>query len=66
MNRPSFPRTFFLANLVYAANGECIDTVICNGQILMENKYIPGEDLIYKKVQEVADQVVDYKKKKKA
>jgi 5-methylthioadenosine/S-adenosylhomocysteine deaminase len=67
MNRPSFvPGHYFLANLVYAANGECIDTVICNGKILMENKYIPGEDLIYKKVQEVADQVVDYKKKKKA
>ena len=41
MARPSFvPNHYFLANLVYAANGECIDTVICDGKIIMEtNKY---------------------------
>ncbi|MDD3945525.1 MAG: amidohydrolase family protein, partial [Bacteroidales bacterium] len=66
MAKPSFvPNHYFLANLVYAANGECIDTVICDGKIIMENQIIPGQDKIYQKVQEVADRVVDYKKKKK-
>nr|HPJ55680.1 amidohydrolase family protein [Bacteroidales bacterium] len=66
MAKPSFvPNHYFLANLVYAANGECIDTVICDGRIIMENQQIPGQEEIYRKVQEVADRVVDYKKKKK-
>ncbi|MFA5662109.1 MAG: amidohydrolase [Bacteroidales bacterium] len=66
MAKPSFvPNHYFLANLVYAANGECIDTVICDGKIIMENQQIPGQEEIYRKVQEVADRVVDYKKKKK-
>jgi 5-methylthioadenosine/S-adenosylhomocysteine deaminase len=66
MAKPSFvPNHYFLANLVYAANGECIDTVICDGKIIMENQQIPGQEVIYRKVQEVADRVVDYKKKKK-
>lgn len=66
MARPSFvPNHYFLANLVYAANGECIDTVICDGKIIMENQQIPGQEKIYQKVQEVADRVVDYKKRKK-
>jgi len=66
MAKPSFvPNHYFLANLVYAANGECIDTVICDGRIIMENQQIPGQEEIYRKVQEVADKVVDYKKRKK-
>ncbi len=31
------------ANLVYSADSSCIDTVICDGRILMENREIPGE-----------------------
>lgn len=33
-----------VSNLVYAADSACIDTVICDGKILMENKIIPGKD----------------------
>ena len=41
---PAFTPNFnFISNLVFAANGNCIDTVICNGKILMQNKQIPGE-----------------------
>jgi hypothetical protein len=66
MAKPSFvPNHYFLANLVYAANGECIDTVICDGKIIMENQQIPGQEVIYRKVQEVADRDVDYKKEEK-
>jgi len=37
------------ANLVYSANPSVIDTVICNGEILMQNSIIPNEmDIINK------------------
>lgn len=47
LNVPAFTPNFnFVSNLVYAANGSCIDTVICNGKILMQNKKVAGEDEI--------------------
>ncbi len=35
-----------VSNLVYAANGSCIDTVVCDGKILMRNRKVPGEEEI--------------------
>lgn len=47
LNLPVFTPNFnFISNLVYAANGSCIDTVICNGKILMQDKKVPGEEEI--------------------
>lgn len=47
LNLPVFTPNFnFVSNLVYAANGSCIDTVICDGKILMQNKKVPGEEEI--------------------
>ena len=44
---PAFtPNHNFVSNLVYAANGSCIDTVICDGKILMQDKKVPGEEEI--------------------
>ena len=40
------PNHHFISNLVYAANGSCVDTVICDGKILMEGKHVPGEENI--------------------
>ncbi|MDQ7033080.1 MAG: amidohydrolase [Desulfonauticus sp.] len=34
------------SNLVYAGNGSCVDTVICNGKVLMENRIVEGEEEI--------------------
>lgn len=31
------------ANLVYAADSSCVDTVICDGRILMRNRIVPAE-----------------------
>lgn len=48
---PAFTPNFnFVSNLVYAANGSCVDTVICNGKILMQDKKVPGEDEIMEEV----------------
>ena len=50
LNIPAFTPNFdFVSNLVYAANGSCIDTVICDGKILMKNKHVPGEEEIMQK-----------------
>jgi 5-methylthioadenosine/S-adenosylhomocysteine deaminase len=43
LNIPAFtPNYNFISNLVYAANGSCIDTLICDGRVLMENKQVEG------------------------
>ena len=35
-----------LANVVYSADSSCIDTVICNGRVLMRHRVVPGEEEI--------------------
>lgn len=35
-----------ISNLVYAASGTLVDTTICNGNILMQDGYVPGEEEI--------------------
>ncbi len=41
-----------VSNLVYAASGTLVDTTICNGKVLMENGYVPGEDEIISSAEE--------------
>ncbi|MDR3129699.1 MAG: amidohydrolase [Tannerellaceae bacterium] len=48
----------FVSNLVYAANGSCIDTVICDGKILMVNGKIDGEDVILQQACAIAHRLV--------
>ena len=44
LQSPAFTPNFnFVSNLVYAANGSCVDTVICNGKVVMRHKQVPGE-----------------------
>lgn len=41
---PAFtPNYNFTSNLIYAAHGNYVDTVICDGRIIMENKVVEGE-----------------------
>ncbi|MDR2810776.1 MAG: amidohydrolase [Tannerellaceae bacterium] len=56
---PAFtPNHNFVSNLVYAANGSCVDTVICDGNILMRNKKVPGEEEILKQVKTRAQKFI--------
>jgi 5-methylthioadenosine/S-adenosylhomocysteine deaminase len=49
------PNHHLISNMVYAADTSCIDTVICDGRILMTNKVIPGErDVINAAKQSIA------------
>ena len=47
------------SNVIYSANGSNVDTTICNGQILMENKKLTtlDEQDIYKKAREAIDEL---------
>ncbi len=40
------PNINFYANLIYSANSSCVDTVICDGKILMQNRRVEGEQEI--------------------
>jgi 5-methylthioadenosine/S-adenosylhomocysteine deaminase len=55
LRRPELtPLNNMKANIVYSANGSCVDTVICDGRILMEKRIVLGEDEIMDKATEVA------------
>lgn len=55
LKQPAFVPNFnFTSNLVYAANGSCIDTVLCHGKVLMENRKVPGEEEILEKTARLA------------
>jgi len=41
-----------ISNWVYAASSACIDTVICDGNILMRNHHVDGEEEIIKSVKD--------------
>jgi len=43
----------FLANLVYSAHSDCIDSVICDGRFLMRHREIPGEHEILTEARKV-------------
>jgi 5-methylthioadenosine/S-adenosylhomocysteine deaminase len=60
LNIPAFTPNFnFLSNLVYAANGSSVDTVICDGKILMQNKKVPGEEEIMEQASLRAQQLIN-------
>ena len=48
------PNYDFTSNFILAANSSCIDTVICDGKIVMRNRKVSGEDEILDKANEVA------------
>jgi hypothetical protein len=43
---------------VYASNGYAVDTVIAMGRVLMESRYVPGEELIIREVNKRAKDLV--------
>lgn len=43
----------FLANLVYAAHSDCIDSVICNGRFVMRHREVPAEQEILSEARKV-------------
>lgn len=55
LNLPAFTPNFnFVSNLVFAANGSCVDTVICNGRVVMRDKKVTGEEQIMEQTARIA------------
>ncbi|MCX7857432.1 MAG: amidohydrolase [Deltaproteobacteria bacterium] len=60
MERPEFVPNFDLfSDMVYATNGSCVDTVICMGNVIMENRVVPGEEEILRNVKKVAKSLIE-------
>jgi len=59
LNRPEFVPNFDIySDIVYASNGYAVDTVICMGKVLMENRYVQGEDAIMQHAKKIAKALV--------
>ncbi|MBM3309061.1 MAG: amidohydrolase [Candidatus Altiarchaeales archaeon] len=52
------PNHNLISNLVYSTNGSCVDTVICDGKILMQDRKIKGEEKILKEAEKTAEKVM--------
>jgi 5-methylthioadenosine/S-adenosylhomocysteine deaminase len=46
------------SDLVYSANGHVVDTVICMGEVIMENRHVKGEEEILRNAGRVARDLV--------
>lgn len=58
------PNHNYISNLIYSANGAAVDTVICNGKILMQDCQVPDEEKIYTNFQNTVDNLLKRKKKR--
>jgi 5-methylthioadenosine/S-adenosylhomocysteine deaminase len=54
-NERLVPNYNLLSNWIYAADSRCIDTVICNGRLLMQNKYVEKEEEIISNVRKICN-----------
>lgn len=43
----------FLANLIYSAHSDCVDSVICKGRFVMKNRVVPGEKQILENARQI-------------
>lgn len=53
-NTAFIPNHNTLSNLIYAAHGDCVDTLICDGQILMEHRMADDEQEIMEHIRRLA------------
>ena len=47
------PNINFLSNFIYSANSSCINSVICNGKVLMQDRCVKGEREIIENVNRI-------------
>jgi 5-methylthioadenosine/S-adenosylhomocysteine deaminase len=52
------PGHSFISDIVYAASGDCVSDVICNGKILMLERKIKGEEKIKKEATKRAKELI--------
>jgi 5-methylthioadenosine/S-adenosylhomocysteine deaminase len=60
LNHPQMvPMHSLVSNMVYSGNGGCVDTTICNGQILMRGRHVPGEKEIVSRARETVRDLLE-------
>lgn len=52
------PNHNLIPNLVYSAHSGCVDTTICNGKILMENRKIAGEEEVVENARRTTENLI--------
>ncbi len=52
------PNFNLASDLIYAANGSCVDTVICDGKVLMRGRHVPGEEEVLEGARRIAHDLV--------
>lgn len=58
LNNPLLvPDHNLISNLIYAADSSVVDTVICDGRILMQNRQVEGEEAIIAEARRLADKL---------
>jgi 5-methylthioadenosine/S-adenosylhomocysteine deaminase len=59
LERPEMVPLFNLtSNLAYAASGYVVDTVICDGRVLMQGRRVAGEEEVLREARRVAEDIV--------
>jgi len=53
------PNHNLISNLVYSANPACLDTVICDGKVLMEKGKVEGEEDIIEEARECVQRILE-------
>jgi len=48
------PHFNLASDLIYAANGSCVDTLICDGKVLMRRRKVEGEEEVIEEARRVA------------
>lgn len=48
----------FLANLVYSAHSDCVESVICDGKFIMRDRVVPGEEQILSDARRVLTRIL--------
>lgn len=58
-NERMVPRHDLISNWVYAADSSCIDSLMCNGKFLMQNRHVDGEEDIMKEAEACAKRLAN-------
>ena len=48
----------FLANMIYSAHSDCVESVICKGKFVMRNRVVPGEKEIIAEARKVLKKIL--------
>lgn len=54
------PNLNFHSNLIYSANSSCIESLICNGEFIMENRIVEGEREIIENARKVCEKIYKF------